>query len=301
MRDSLHGLPALILAATIASAGAAHAQSGGWNPFVSVTPVYQGKAGLDGGGDYSAGTLSVRAGVSRDLAGGHRAGVTLNYEVTDYSFSSPASFGGAAPWGTVQRYGIATPLIYSVNNDWSVGFSPSADWLRENGADSGDSLSWGAIVSANRRFADGNRIGFGLGVYDRIEKTLVFPLLLVDWRFNDRWRLVNPLPAGPTGPAGLELDYRFDRDWTLGLGAAWRSVRFRLSDTGPTPGGVGGERGAPVFLRATRSFGDGVALHLYGGVVLAGQLRVEDGSGNILRKVDFDPAPLVGATLSARF
>jgi hypothetical protein len=112
---------------------------------------------------------------------------------------------------------------------------------------------------------------------------------------------VNPLPAGPTGPAGLELDYRLDGGWNLGLGAAWRTTRFRLSATGPVPDGIGEERGMPVFLRLTRSLAERTTLHLYAGVVTAGQLRVEDSSGNALREVDFDPSLLLGATLTARF
>ena len=125
--------------------------------------------------------------------------------------------------------------------------------------------------------------------------------MLVDWRISDRWRLVNPLPAGPTGPAGLELDYRFDGGWSAGLGAAWRNVRFRLSEDGAVPGGIGEERGVPVFFRTTRTFGEQMSLNLYAGLVTAGQLRVEDPSGNELRQVDFDAAPLFGANFSARF
>jgi hypothetical protein len=150
-------------------------------------------------------------------------------------------------------------------------------------------------------FAGGNRLGFGLGVFERIEKTSVFPLLLVDWKLTDRWRVMNPLQAGPTGPAGLELDYRFDNGWNLGLGAAWRTTRFRLSENGPVPDGIGEERGLPVFLRATHHFGGGMSLVLYAGVIANGQLRVEDAQGNELREVDFDPAPLLAVSFSARF
>ncbi|MCM8595606.1 hypothetical protein [Accumulibacter sp.] len=51
----------------------------------------------------------------------------------------------------------------------------------------------------------------------------------------------------------------------------------------------------------TRRFADQLALHLNGGVVVAGQLRLEDPSGNLLREDDFDAAPLFGATLIGRF
>jgi hypothetical protein len=298
--EAARGAAAIGLLALLA-AGPVRAQSGGWQPFVSVTPVYQGQGDLDGGGDYSAFNVFLRAGASASIGGLNRAGVTFNYDYADYSFSNPAAFGGVAPWGVVQRYGVAAPLFFGFDSGWIVNVTPSVDWFRENGADWSESLNWGGIVSASRIFPDGNRLGFGLGVFQRIEKTSVFPLIFVDWKLTDRWRVVNPLPAGPTGPAGLELDYRLDGGWNLGLGAAWRTTRFRLSATGPVPDGIGEERGMPVFLRLTRSLAERTTLHLYAGVVTAGQLRVEDSSGNALREVDFDPSLLLGATLTARF
>ncbi len=288
------------LATALMAAPAAQAQQD-WHPFASITPVYVGGADIDGGGDYSVASAIVRAGVQRSFGGANLAGVTFNYDYSDYSFSSPAAFGGAAPWNVVRRYGVAVPMVFGVSDRWVLGVIPSLDWFRENGADQGESLSWGGVLSATRFFDGGNRLGLGVGVFQRLEKTSVFPLLLVDWKLGDRWRLVNPLPAGPTGPAGLELDYRLDGGWNVGLGAAWRTVRFRLSEAGPVANGIGEERGFPVFLRARRSFGQGMALHLYAGVVTAGQLRVEDPDGNGLREVDVDPAPLLGLTFSARF
>lgn len=279
----------------------AQAPGGGWSQFGSLTAVYQGTADLDDGGDYSAWSTILRAGVLGDLGGGRRAGLVFNYDYSDYEFSSPAAFGGIAPWGSVKRYGVAAPLSYTRPDGWSVGLTPSVDWIHESGADVGESLTWGAIATATRFFPDGNRLGFGLAVFDRLEETSVFPLLIVDWRLSERWRLANPLPAGPTGPAGLELDYQLGGGWNLGLGAAWRTTRFRLSENGPVANGVGEERGVPVFLRATRRFGPSATLYLYAGVVTAGRLSVEDASGQVLREVDFDTAPLLGATFSARF
>jgi hypothetical protein len=286
--------------AAIAAGGAAQAQ-GNWRPFASITPVYVGKADIDGGGDYSGFGAFVRAGVVGSIGGANLAGVTFNYDYTDYSFSNPAAFGGLAPWNAIRRYGASAPLAFGFGDRWVLGVIPSVDWIRENGADEGESLTWGGVVSASRFFDGGNRLGLGVGVFQRLEKTSVFPLLLVDWKLGDRWRLVNPLSAGPTGPAGLEIDYRLDGGWNLGLGAAWRTTRFRLSESGPVANGIGEERGFPVFLRATRNFGGGLAMNLYAGVVTAGQLRVEDQRGNTLREVDTDPAPLLSVTFSARF
>lgn len=293
-------------AAQAAKAAAPPGGAGGWVPFVSVTPVYQGNAALDRGGDFSVGGVVMRGGLSYDFGGGNRAGVTLNYDHFDYAFSTtPESLSVRSPWGIVERYGVTIPLAVDLGDGWSLGAAPSVDWFKEQGADANDALSWGATVSATKRFKGGNRLGLGVGAFDGIEKTTVFPFLIVDWRLSERWRILNPLPSGPTGPAGLELEYRFDGGWTAGVGAAWRVLRFRLSDTGsdtgPTPGGIGEERGVPVFLRVSRRFSDQVAVHLYGGVVAAGQLRLENASGGRLRAEDFDPAPLFGATFVARF
>jgi hypothetical protein len=284
----------------LAAGGTAQAQ-GTWHPSASITPLYVGNAGIDGGGEYRMFGTIVRAGVQTGFGGTNMAGLSFNYDYFDYSFSDPVAFGGRAPWNVVRRYGVAAPLLFGVGDQWVLSAIPSVDWFRENGADEGEALTWGAVLSATRLFEGGNRLGLGVGVFQRLEKTSYFPLLLIDWKLADRWRLVNPLSAGPTGPAGLEIDYRLDGGWNLGLGAAWRTTRFRLSEAGPVANGIGEERGVPVFLRATRSFGRGMSMNLYAGVVAAGQLRVEDPNGNALREVDVDPAPLVGVTFSARF
>jgi hypothetical protein len=292
---------ATAFAALLAVTGAPHAQDGGWSPFVAVTPIYQGEADLDNGGDFSFGGLTLRAGVAGPIGGGNRAGVTINYDYVDYSFSNPVAFGSVAPWNIVQRYGVTVPLSFQLRDGWSFGVAPSVDWFRENGADSGEAMAWGATFSAVKQFQDGNRIGVGLGVFEQIEDTVAFPFLIIDWRLSDRWRVTNPLASGPTGGAGVEFDYRLSDSWTMGVGAAYRRYRFRLSETGPVPNGVGEERGVPVFFRATYGFTRQLSLHMYAGVVVGGRLRVEDPSGNTLRQDDFDPAPLLAVTFLGRF
>jgi hypothetical protein len=277
-----------------------HAQGTGWRSFVSISPVFE-DAKLDAGGDASVGGAIVRLGSLHDFGGGTRAGFTVSYDYFDYSFDNPVAFGGVAPWGPVQRYGVATPVSFTMGTGWVVGFTPSFDWFRENGAASSQALVWGATMSAVKVFANGNQLGLGLAAFDRLEETSVFPFPIVNWRFDSHWRLVNPLAAGPTGPAGLELNYEFDSGWSLGIGAAWRKTRFRLSEDGPVANGIGQVSGAPIFLRAKVDLGPAATLNLYGGVVVAGSVRVEGPSGNLVREDDFDLAPLVGFSFVSRF
>ena len=290
-------------AATLAAwslAGGALAQAPGWSSFVSVSPVFE-QADLDAGGDFRVGGAIVRAGTSTALADGTRVGLTLNYDYFDYSFDHPAAFGGIAPWKIVQRYGFSVPVSFAVQEGWRIGIAPSVDWFRENGAKTSDALVWGATLSATKIFEGGDFLGLGLAAFSGIEENNFFPFPIVNWSFGPRWRLINPLAAGPTGPAGLELDYLTDSGWTLGAGAAWRKTRYRLSQSGPVPNGVGQLSGAPIFLRASREFAEAYTLNLYAGVVVGGQLRVENAAGARLREDDFDASPIFGANLTVRF
>ena len=308
MRNSVRWSKRLA-AVALASAGGsaligatpAAAQQPAWAPFVAVTPFYESESDLDGGGEFGLSGVQLRLGTAGPVGTGFRAGVTLNFDYYDSSFSNPTVFGAAAPWGNVYRYGVSVPLAWALNSEWSLAVAPSVDWFRESGANSSDSRTWGAVLSAVRVDPAGNRIGIGIAVYDAIEETKVFPVVVVDWRLGDRWRLINPLPAGPTGPAGLELDYQFDGGWSLGVGAAYRTLRFRLSDSGPVSSGVGEINGVPIFARATYDLSKQLTLHIYAGAIVGGELRVEDRNGNLLRKDDFDTGPFVALTVTARF
>jgi hypothetical protein len=276
------------------------AQDSGWRSFASVSPVFE-DASLASGGDASVGGVIVRLGTSREVGGGARVGLTVNYDYFDYSFDSPVAFGGVAPWGKLYRYGASMPVSFAMGEGWVLGITPSFDWFKESGAASSDALAWGATMTAVKVFADGNQLGLGVAAFDRVEETSVFPFPIVNWRFDRHWRLINPLAAGPTGPAGLELNYEFDSGWALGLGAAWRKTRYRLSESGPVANGVGEISGAPIFLRAKLDLGGSTTLNLYGGVIAGGTLRVEGPSGNLVREEDFDLAPLVGFNFVSRF
>lgn len=291
---------AIWLAAVTVAVAPAHAQVAALQPFVSITGVHDAESDIDGGGDVGATRATVRAGAARAVGTGGRAGISLNYDYHDYRFGAAPAFDGRAPWDTVQRYGLSAPMSFGLKDGWALGISPSVDVFRENGADDDDAVVWGAIVTATRRFEGGNLLGIGVGAFDGIEDTSVFPVVIVDWRIDDRWRLANPLATGPTGAGGIELVYRFDAGWDVGVGAAYRKMRFRLSDGGPAPAGVGEERGIPVFAKATRTFGP-ATLHAYVGVVLDGRLRVEDRDGNVLQQADYDPALMLGLTVVSRF
>jgi hypothetical protein len=266
-----------------------------------VTPIYRMTSDLDSGGEARYGGLLMSLGRSWSLDARSTLGFGLDLGHLDWSFDNPVNFGGVAPWDRVDRLGLSVPFTYAAGGGWTLGISPTLEYSGESGAEVSDALEYGALLSLVKPVRDGLTLGFGFGVYERIEETSLFPVLIVNWRINERLRLSNPAPAGPTGPAGLELSYALGSGWELGIGGAYRSNRFRLDRDGAFPSGVGEYRRVPVLARIGRRLSDGLSLSLYAGVSLNSQLRVEDAKGRGLYAEDLDPAVTFGLSLAGRF
>jgi hypothetical protein len=195
---------------------------------------------------------------------------------------------------------FSVPIISQVGERWSLFVSPSLAISREFDASWGDALSYGAVGSFSYQFGPRRQLGFGLGVFDRMGKSRIFPFVSVDWYFNDRLRLTNPLRAGPTGPAGLELAYQIDKNWEFGVGGAYRSFRFRLDDQGIAPNGIGEQRGTLAFARLQRQFGKKFDLNIYAGAILGGDLRLDNSGNERLVTAEHATAPLLAISFNGR-
>ena len=267
----------------------------------SVTGVNTFDTDLDRGGDFHWAMAIASGGITHQFTPQLTAGVKLRYDYEHWQFSSPAAFGGRAPWTNVNAPSVAVDLSYVLPSDISIGVTPVIGWGFEAGANTGDALIYGAIVSATRVFAPSFVLGVGAGIVRQIDETKVFPFLIVHWRIDDHWRLANPFPAGPAGGAGLELVYAVDDAWEIGFGGAYRSYRFRLKDSGPTPNGVGENRFVPIFARITRNVGTQMRVDFYAGISVGGRLSVDDATGAGVARDDYKTAPAVGITLAHRF
>jgi hypothetical protein len=88
--------------------------------------------------------------------------------------------------------------------------------------------------------------------------------------------------------------------WDLGVGGAYRSIRFRLDDEGVAPDGVGEVRAIPAWFRLSHRRGP-VTLDAHAGVVLGGKLSVEDERGGSPASANYDQAPFAALRFQARF
>lgn len=296
---------AIILAA-MALAPALHAQPGGDLPAgktmtsVDGTFIQQFNTDLDAGGDFSLSSIDLRYNLAHSLGEGRIIGGNLGYKADFFDFGGATGLGKLNPWDTIHTLNLTGLYGARLGGDWNFRIAPSLTLAGESSASASDSLIYGGIFTFTRKFSDKLTLGLGGGVFSEIEDINAFPILAVRWEFAPGWTLQNPLRPGPAGPAGLEVSYKAD-DWDFGIGAAYRSYRFRLADDGTVPDGIGEYMSVPLFLRASRSITQSLNFDLYGGVLLGGSLVMEDSGGGELIDSDFDPAPFLAISLTGRF
>ena len=267
----------------------------------SLSAVFLFDTDLDGGGNFSWGSVRGAGSMLRQFTPQIAAGMSVSYEYQDWTFTDPAAFGGAAPWQNINRPRLAGTFFYTPTPDWIFGFIPSVGWSFESGASTGDALEYGAVVTAAKVFSPSLTLGLGAAVFHQIYETKVFPFPVIQWQIDEHWKLTNPFEAGPAGGAGLELTYGFNDRWEMGAGGSYRSYVFRLSQDGPVGNGIGQNNFVPVFLRVSYHAGKQFQLDLYAAALTGGKLTVKNASGNDLSNDSYKTAPALGMTLQTRF
>ncbi len=302
----------LAFAATLlALAPALHAQPGGQlqpgqsASSVDATFIQQFNTELGSDGDVSLNSIGVRYNLLHSLGEGRTIGGSLGYTADYFDFSGsfyPKGYipGPFNPWGSIHTLNLTGLYGCKMGEDWKFRIVPSLTLSGESSASVSDSLIYGGIFTFTREISDKLTLGIGGGGFSELEEIRGFPILAVRWEFAPGWTLQNPLRPGPAGPAGLEVSYKLD-DWDFGMGAAYRSYRFRLEDQGFNPNGIGEHTSAPLFLRASRSITQSLNLDVYGGVLLGGSIKWEHSNGDELIGWDFDPAPFLAISFTGRF
>ncbi|MBY5922062.1 DUF6268 family outer membrane beta-barrel protein [Ferrimonas balearica] len=151
--------------------------------------------------------------------------VSLNRRYTD--FDANALFGGSlARFDHRDRIGLGFNAIHFLNPQWRIILSPRFQWAAAENASLSDGFSYGVLAGGMYQVNQDLQLGLGLSYLNDVKETKSFPILLVKWQITDKLKLDNPFDPGFAGRAGLELSYRWNPHFELGLGGAYRSDRF---------------------------------------------------------------------------
>jgi hypothetical protein len=266
-----------------------------------MTPLYQNEADLDQGGKVSLGGILLKLDVRQNINQSFGISGFINYDYIDYNFKGDEGFAGLDPWDKTHRLGVGVGFNWRFGEDWSFRLGPSVQFSREEGASWSDSDTYGVVLALSKQINEDLTLGIGGGFFTGLEEDRAFPMLMVRWQITENLLLSNPFRPGPTGPAGLELAYSWGQGWNAGIGGAYRSLRFRLNDSGIAPNGIGQNKGTLSWVRLSRQIGRKFSLDAWAGGFLWGEMSLENDRGHELKSDDYDPALLVALTLNTRF
>lgn len=263
---------------------------------------YQGKADIDGGGTLQVHRFDVGLLGRVDLLEQLQWTNTFFFSVNDYDFGG-GGFSTGDPWETILSMRLVTQLRYQLSEQWGVFGGGVFIFSSETGADWGDSFSGGGLVGVDFRHSKSLFVSLGVAVISQIEDDArVTPMVGLNWLPSERWAVrVGAVPASGGAALAAEVEYRVAQPVEIGLGLLYHQRRFRLDDSGPAPEGVGEDSNLPLRLRVGWDITPRIALHLLGGVVLGGEVQLDDRNGNHINKQDYDPAPYVGLRFVGAF
>ena len=264
---------------------------------------YQFNADIDDAGKFSVTRALAGIGLKSPLGQRFAVAVGAVYDFAGYDFNDSPAFGGGEPWDNINTGLFLIDVDYNINERWSLFGGGIGAIAAESGADVSDSFTGGGFLGAGYRPSGSLNIRLGVSVMSRLEDdVLVLPIFLADWAIDRNWQLrAGVLETGASDLIGVGLTYRINEQWSLGTRASYLNKRFRLDDSGFAPDGIGEDERFKGTLLVTWQPLPQLVVSALGGLVFAGDLRVEDENGNRLFKGDYDPAPFISARVALRF
>jgi hypothetical protein len=242
----------------------------------------------------------LEVGLRRQMDERSRLSLSIGLETSNYDFSSDTALGGGGePWDNTVQASISAVYTRQATQQWSWFFGGGVDTSFELDANVGKSFTGGLFGGAAYAVNENLSIGGGVAVRSRLEDSGLFlPIVSLDWKFNDQWRLSNSNELNSTGAA---LSFSPNERLTLSLHAAYQGRAFRLDEDGPFPDGVGRDSRIPVWLQARYAFSPRAMATVAAGYVVWQEYTILDQNGNELDQQEADGTPFVAASVVLLF
>lgn len=301
--NELKSCVALCAILSLFGAGLAQAQQQPAGPLVTKIDgglATQADADLeDSNGSFSVNRWFISAGLDYVWDARNSLGISFGAGESSYDFSDLA---GPDPWGTVENQRLSLVGRFGFGDRGMAIIIPSYRYNGDKDSDSGEARTWGLLAGAAWRLSEDLTIGPGIGVFSEIEDdSRVFPILVIDWNFAERWNLSTGRGLAASQGPGLTLSWQATPAWSFGLSGRYEDTRFRLSDQAPEPNGIGRDTVFPLVLSANWKPHPKIGASLFAGAGFFGKLELRDPDGVTLEKSDYATAPLFGATFDLRF
>jgi hypothetical protein len=232
-------------------------------------------------------------------------GRVILYDFDGASDLTGESPGSEDPFGSLNSWTLRLQGAYLLDEDatlfsdeerWSIVGDVFGKARWESGSDISDALSMGGSLALGYKLGERLEVAAGLSIGSRLTKSGVgiSPLIEVDWRINDDWRL-------RSYGLGLQVERSLTESLSLFARARLEGTSYRLEDRGGTlgkgriqvrqlPAGLGLRWNLARRFRLTATLG-AVAYH---------RLRVKNEDDDIIGTATADPSPYVTVRFDLR-
>jgi hypothetical protein len=299
---ALLGFPVALLAGPVAAQPAGIPTSP-WRGEAAAAFAVQTDTDLDGGGSFSVSRGYVEATQSFGWSPRGSIGLSVGLGTSSYDFDGDASTVLSEAIGEIRDYSLSVPMRFPVGETATAFVLPSVSFNAAEDVDLSDGDRYGLLAGIAWRLGPSLTIGPGIGAFSGIEGSGdAFPFLLIDWAITDRLSLSTGQGLAASQGPGLTFGYQATETIRLGLAARWESIEFRLDDdNAAAPGGIGKDEAIPLVATVGWRPSDQVQLTAFAGAELNGSLTVRDSDDRLVERQDYDPAPIIGATIRLTF
>lgn len=265
-----------------------------WSSSLGTSYSAAAEADLDSGGAFSSQSFGFVGHVGKNFANGASIGTALSYTTIDYDFSGSAP----APFERAEFLTLSVPLGFKVGTNGLFRCSGSLGTSTEEQADWSDGVTTSANLGYAHTFFSGRlTVGLGVGYSHGLEEDGFGPVPYLVWQISDSILLATT--SNSLGLGGLELSYRFNDQFDIGLGITGKNNRFALSDQAEAaPAGFAEVSGTPIVIRASWAVTPNIAVDGYLGLTSSGELTIENSDGDEVTTTDYDSEPFIGLAIS---
>lgn len=200
----------------------------------------------------------------------------------------PAPYSQSIAIRDLDRYEIGVQIEYQSSEQWTHLLYGNVSVGMEPGAKVSDSTR--SAMYLGSRYAPSDKLGLmaGVAAFTQLEgRTVVSPLLGIDWAIDPAWQLTIGIPE-------TSLRWAATDALTLGLSLDFEFFDDRLDSDGPLAGATLTNELVTLGLRAEWQLGEGSHTWLFVGTPIHNQLKLRDRSGATHIDVDVEPELSIG-------
>ncbi|TVQ31677.1 MAG: hypothetical protein EA376_08415 [Phycisphaeraceae bacterium] len=256
------------------------------------------KHDLDDEGDVSITRAGLQVGFGLPLSERSMFNFDIDGEYSNYNFGGATTLApdSTDPFDDFYSTSITPSIFIQLEEQWTALVGGNVTFAGESNARISDSITGNIFATFGRHLSPDLFLAAGILVSTRLEDDVrVIPLIGVDWRFHEQWRLHSQ-------GAGARLTYEATESLDLSLRGRWESREYRLSSSSDAL-----SRGAflddRILISAEAAWrpSDRMSVKVEGGASVYERFKTLDRRGDRVSRQVNDPAPFFGINVSIAF